>query len=199
MLHHGPRVRITEERFSKVEDFFRKHGGKAVFIGRWLGLVRPLMPFLAGASGMSYRRFVPYDILGAGLWSATWCLLGYIFWQSFEQVASTAGRGTIAFAILLGLFIGVYQAIKRLRHPEQREAFGTLARPPDAAAPAAPAGLGRARGVDRGAPVLAVRAATAVGADRSAAALSRRPPHPGRARHRAHDAAGDRRACASTR
>jgi membrane protein DedA with SNARE-associated domain len=123
VLRHGPRVRLTEERFGKVEDFFRKHGGKAVFIGRWLGLVRPLMPFTAGASGMSYRRFLPYDVLGAGLWAATWCLLGYIFWRSFEQVASTAGRGTIAFAVLLGLFIGVYQAVKRLRHPEQRRAF----------------------------------------------------------------------------
>jgi undecaprenyl-diphosphatase len=122
-LRHGPKLRITEERFRKVEDFFRRHGGKAVFIGRWLGLVRPLMPFLAGTSGMSYRRFLPYDVLGAGLWSATWCLLGYIFWQSFEQIASTAGRSTIAFAILLALFVGTYQAIKRLRHPEQRRAF----------------------------------------------------------------------------
>ena len=122
-LRHGPRFRITEERFNKVEEFFQRHGGKAIFIGRWLGLVRPLMPFLAGASGMNYRRFVPYDVLGAGLWAATWCLLGYIFWQSFEQVASTAGRGTIAFAILLGITIGTYQAIKRLRHPGQRRAF----------------------------------------------------------------------------
>jgi undecaprenyl-diphosphatase len=122
-LKHGPKLRITKERFEKVEEFFRRHGGKAVFIGRWVGLVRPLMPFLAGTSGMSYRRFLPYDVLGAGLWSATWCLLGYIFWQSFEQVASTAGRGTIAFAILLALFVGTYQAVKRLRHPEQRRAF----------------------------------------------------------------------------
>ena len=81
------------------------------------------MPFTAGASGMSYRRFLPYDILGAGCGAPTWCLLGYIFWQSFQQVASTAGRGTIAFAILLGLFVGGYQAVKRLRHPEQRQAF----------------------------------------------------------------------------
>jgi membrane protein DedA with SNARE-associated domain len=122
-LKHGHRLRITEERFRKVEEFFRRHGGKAVFAGRWIGLVRPLMPFLAGSSGMSYRRFAPYDVLGAGLWSATWCLLGYIFWQSFQQVASTAGRGTLAFAILLALFVGTYQAIKRLRHPEQRRAF----------------------------------------------------------------------------
>jgi undecaprenyl-diphosphatase len=122
-LDHGPKVRLTEERFLKVEDFFKRHGGKTIFIGRWLGLVRPLMPFTAGASGMSYRRFLPYDVLGAGLWAATWALLGYIFWQSFEQVASTAGRGTIAFAVLLGLVIGGYQAVKRLRHPEQRRAF----------------------------------------------------------------------------
>ena len=122
-LRHGPKVRLTEERFNKVEDFFKRHGGKAVFIGRWVGLIRPLMPFTAGASGMTYRRFAPYDILGAGLWATTWCLLGYIFWRSFEQVASTAGRGTLAFAILLAIFIGGYQAIKRLRHPEQREAF----------------------------------------------------------------------------
>jgi membrane protein DedA with SNARE-associated domain len=121
-LEHGPKVRLTEERFKKVEDFFHQHGGKTIFIGRWLGLIRPLMPFTAGASGMSYRRFVPYDVLGAGLWSATWCLLGYIFWQSFEQLASNAGRGTLAFAILLAIFVGSYQAIKRLRHPEQREA-----------------------------------------------------------------------------
>src|SRR5688572_7249989 len=128
-LKHGPRVRLTQERFRKVEEFFRKHGGKAILIGRWLGLVRPLMPFSAGASGISYRRFLPYDVLGAGLWAATWCLLGYIFWQSFEQLASNAGRGTLAFAILLGIFVGGYQAIKRLRHPEQRAAAaGWLAR-----------------------------------------------------------------------
>ena len=122
-VRHGHRVRLTEERFAKVEEFFRKHGGKTIFIGRWLGLIRPLMPFTAGASGMSYRRFVPYDVLGAGLWAITWCLLGYIFWQSFEQLASNAGRGTLAFAVLLAVFVGGYQGIKRLRHPEQREAF----------------------------------------------------------------------------
>ena len=122
-LRHGPKVRLTEERFAKVEAFFHNHGGKTIFIGRWLGLIRPLMPFTAGASGMSYKRFAPYDVLGAGLWSITWCLLGYIFWQSFQQLAANAGRGTLAFAILLGIFVGGYQAIKRLRHPEQRQAL----------------------------------------------------------------------------
>jgi membrane protein DedA with SNARE-associated domain len=123
ILKHGPKVRLKPETFAKVEDFFRKHGGKTILIGRWVGLVRPLMPFTAGASGMSYRRFFPYDVLGAGLWATTWCLLGYIFWQSYSSLATNAGRGTIAFAVLLAIFVGGYQAIKRLRHPEQRQAF----------------------------------------------------------------------------
>ena len=171
----GPRCGSREERFAKVEDFFRKHGGKTIFIGRWLGLVRPLMPFTAGASGMSYRRFLPYDVLGAGLWGATWCLLGYIFWQSFEQVASTAGRGTIAFAILLG-------AVRRRLPGDQAPAPSRAARRPSRAGSTARgsgpccarwrAGARRAVWLLR--PALALRAAAAVGADRAAAALPRR-------------------------
>jgi membrane protein DedA with SNARE-associated domain/membrane-associated phospholipid phosphatase len=123
VVRHGPKVRLTEERFAKVEGFFDRHGGKTIFLGRWIGFVRPLMPFTAGASGMSYKRFLPYDVLGAGTWSVTFCLLGYIFWRSFEQVASVAGRGTIAFAVLLGIVVGGYQAFKRLRDPAKRRAF----------------------------------------------------------------------------
>jgi undecaprenyl-diphosphatase len=122
-VRHGPKVRLTEERLQKVEGYFARHGGKTIFIGRWIGLVRPLMPFTAGASGMSYRRFLPYDVLGAGTWGATFCLLGFIFWRSFTEIANVAGKGTLAFGIAVALFVGVYQGLKRLRHPEQRARF----------------------------------------------------------------------------
>jgi membrane protein DedA with SNARE-associated domain/membrane-associated phospholipid phosphatase len=120
---HGPKVRLTEERLRKVEDYFARHGGKTIFVGRWIGIVRPLMPFTAGTSGMSYRRFLPYDVLGAGTWSATFCLLGYIFWRSFTQIANVAGKGTLAFGIAVALFVGIYQAIKHLRRPDERARF----------------------------------------------------------------------------
>ena len=66
---HGPRVKITEERLQSVEGFFDRHGGKAILLGRFVGLVRAVAPFLAGSSGMPLRRFIPYDVIGAGLWS----------------------------------------------------------------------------------------------------------------------------------
>ena len=46
------------------------HGGKTILIGRFIGLVRALAPFVAGSSGMRYRAFVPYSVLGTGLWAA---------------------------------------------------------------------------------------------------------------------------------
>ena len=56
LLKHGPRVRLTEERIKQVEAYIERHGGKTIFFGRWVGFVRPLMPFTAGTSG-----FFPYS------------------------------------------------------------------------------------------------------------------------------------------
>ena len=119
-VKHGPKVRLTEERLAKVESFFGRHGGKAIVIGRWVGFVRPLMPFTAGTSGIGYRRFLPYDIIGAGLWGTTFTLLGYIFWQSFSQITNIASRAALVFGVLVVLALGTHQAVKRLRTPEDR-------------------------------------------------------------------------------
>jgi undecaprenyl-diphosphatase len=117
---HGHRVRLTEDRLRKVDAYFARHGGKTIFFGRWLGFVRPLMPFTAGTSGMAYKQFLPYDVLSAGLFGSFFCMLGFIFWRSFEQVASTAGKGAIAFGVLLALVVGGMFTFKRLRDPAQR-------------------------------------------------------------------------------
>ena len=59
LLRHGPKVRITPERFARVEDYFSRHGGKTILIGRFIGLVRALAPFIAGSSGMRYSYYLP--------------------------------------------------------------------------------------------------------------------------------------------
>jgi undecaprenyl-diphosphatase len=118
---HGERVKITPERLEKVEAFFGRHGGKAILIGRFVGLVRPLAPFLAGSARMPLRRFAPYDIVAAGLWSATFVLLGYVFWHSLHQALQLAKRGALALGALLVLVIAVVAGVRWLREPSNRE------------------------------------------------------------------------------
>jgi undecaprenyl-diphosphatase len=121
---HGPKVKITAERLAQVEGYFAKHGGKTILVGRFIGLIRALAPFIAGSSKMPYRRFAPYSVIGTGLWSATFILLGYFFWHSFEEVAGIAGRATVGFGIVVGIVVGVVYAYRRLREEEERRRLG---------------------------------------------------------------------------
>jgi membrane protein DedA with SNARE-associated domain len=121
MLRHGPRVKITHERLEQVEGFFDRHGGKAILIGRFVGLVRAVAPFIAGSSKLPLRRFIPYDVVGAGLWGTTFVLLGYIFWQSFDKVAHYAERGALALGLVISLAVGIYALVKWVRVEENRD------------------------------------------------------------------------------
>ncbi len=112
---HGPRFKITEERLKQVESYFERHGGKTILIGRFIGLVRALAPFIAGSSGLPYRRFIPYSIVGCGLWSTLFCTLGYIFWRSFDRVAHIAGQAVFGFGVTVAVIVGVVVAYRR-RH-----------------------------------------------------------------------------------
>jgi undecaprenyl-diphosphatase len=102
---HGRRVKITPERLDKVEDFFKRRGGLTIVVGRFIGLVRPIAPFLAGSTHMPFRRFIAYDIVAAGLWTTTFVLLGYVFWHSFDKVSEYARKGALFFggSVLLGV------------------------------------------------------------------------------------------------
>ena len=110
LLRHGQRLKITEDRLRQVERFFERHGGLTILVGRFIGLARALAPFIAGTSRMPLRTFVPYDVVGAGAWAATFCVLGYLFWRSFSQVTEIAGRATLAFGIVVGMVVGVVLA-----------------------------------------------------------------------------------------
>jgi membrane protein DedA with SNARE-associated domain len=109
---HGPRVKITHQRLEQVESYFDRHGGKTILIGRFIGLVRALAPFIAGSSGLSYRRFIPYSIIGTGLWATVFCVLGYIFWRSFDRVAHLAGQAIFGFGVTVAVIVGIVVAYK---------------------------------------------------------------------------------------
>jgi membrane protein DedA with SNARE-associated domain/membrane-associated phospholipid phosphatase len=120
VLKNGPRFGIGHERFEKVEDYFSRHGGKTIFIGRFISLVRAFAPFIAGSSGMRYRAFVPYSILGTGLWASAHILVGYFFSRSIESAAKYAGRGAFVLASTIVVIVAVVFVVRRLRVEQNR-------------------------------------------------------------------------------
>jgi membrane protein DedA with SNARE-associated domain len=121
LVRHGERFLITPERLKRVEDFFARHGGKTILIGRFIGVVRALAPFIAGSSRMRYSAFAPYSILGTGLWATAFLFVGYFAGRSLDRVANTIGTGAVVFGVVVGVIVAVVVAWRFLRAPENRE------------------------------------------------------------------------------
>jgi len=121
VLRHGPKLRITRERFAQVEAYFDRHGGKTILIGRFVGVVRALAPFIAGSSGMRYRAFVPYSILGTGLWAGTFTLIGYFGADALNQAIEISARGSFYFGSVVAVVVALIVAVRFLRRRENRE------------------------------------------------------------------------------
>ena len=109
---HGPRLRLDAARLRRVESFYDRHGGSAVLLGRFVGVLRALSPFVAGASGLALRRFLPWSVAGTLLWAATFTLVGYGFSESFADSGETAARITLGGALVLAL---AYAGVSALR------------------------------------------------------------------------------------
>ncbi|MBW4032481.1 MAG: DedA family protein [Acidobacteria bacterium] len=124
--HFGPallNLRVLAKRrgrLDRAQDFLRRRGGLAVFLGRFVAFFRAVMPALAGTSRMPYPRFVVFNAAGGIVWGTIYVLLGFFAGKSYEVVARTVGQDT---AIVVGavVVIGIisWQVVSRLRrrHP----------------------------------------------------------------------------------
>jgi membrane protein DedA with SNARE-associated domain len=116
LVAHGPRIGTTAARLNRVERFFARHGAKAILVGRFIGVVRAVLPFLAGASGMRLRAFLPWSLIGTAAWSTTFTLVGFAFHRSFSAAAHTVTHGALLLAVLMAAVL-VWRAHPR-RHPD---------------------------------------------------------------------------------
>jgi membrane-associated protein len=107
LIARGPRLGVTAERLGRVEAFFDRHGPKAILVGRFIGIVRAVAPFLAGASGMRVRAFLPWSLLGTLLWSSAFTLVGYAFHRSFASAAGTLTHGALALAVVAAVALAL--------------------------------------------------------------------------------------------
>jgi membrane-associated protein len=70
---------FDKEYVNQAEDFYKKHGGKTIFLARFIPFVRTLAPLFAGIGNMRYSLFITYNVVGAFIWATCISLLGYFF------------------------------------------------------------------------------------------------------------------------
>jgi membrane protein DedA with SNARE-associated domain len=117
VIARGPRFGVTAARLERVEEFFDRHGAKAILVGRFVGLVRAVAPFLAGASGMRLRAFLPWSLLGTAVWTTSFTLIGFAFSNSFGAAAGALTHGALALAVLAAVALALreYRRARRVR------------------------------------------------------------------------------------
>src|SRR5215210_3445926 len=97
ILRYGRYVFITPERLGRAEAFFARHGGKAVFMGRFFSGLRVFGALVAGMSCMRWVTFLVYNALGGAVWATAVVLVGYFVGSSIGLVERWTGR---AFVLL---------------------------------------------------------------------------------------------------
>jgi len=108
-------------RLDKAQDFLRRRGGAAVFLGRFVAFFRAVMPALAGTSRMPYPRFLAFNAAGGIVWGSGFVLLGYLAGNSYQQVEKTVGR-TAALVVLAVVVLGLLiWRIRKHRAESDRE------------------------------------------------------------------------------
>lgn len=124
VLHQDSRwSRLLGERRRELDDLFSRHPVYSVTTARLISFVRTVMPMAAGMSGMSYRRYVPYEIVGLVGWVAIYVAIGFAGregWQIATQVVGVGGA--VAFAV--GTVIALYVARRRRRRSGSERGVG---------------------------------------------------------------------------
>ena len=79
-LFRNPNSKIFRRDYlDKAHNFYEKHGGVAIIMTRFIPIFRTFAPFVAGMSGMTYPRFIAYNVIGALLWVGIFLYAGYFF------------------------------------------------------------------------------------------------------------------------
>jgi membrane-associated protein len=106
-LFNRPESRLFKhEHLERAEEFYERHGSKAIVIARFVPVVRTFAPIVAGASKMSYRTFVIYNIIGGALWSTVMLCLGYGLGKRFPGIGNYLDYAVVVIIVLSLIPIG---------------------------------------------------------------------------------------------
>src|SRR5918997_3440729 len=118
VLRWGRYLFITPERLGRAEAFFDRHGGRAVFLARFVAGLRVFGALVAGTSRMPWGRFAFYNALGGAVWATAAVSIGYFLWASISLVEHWVGRASLLLIAALALALllrWVYRRVSRGR------------------------------------------------------------------------------------
>jgi membrane protein DedA with SNARE-associated domain len=98
LLRYGYLVRIDANRITLGQYLFARHGGKVVFFGRFIAVLRAIAALLAGTNYMPWRRFLFFNASGGMIWAAAYGMGAYLFAERFQRVHGAVTYSGLALA-----------------------------------------------------------------------------------------------------
>ncbi|MGH2591828.1 MAG: DedA family protein [Actinomycetota bacterium] len=124
---HGAKLFLTPQRLENAERYYARHGGKTIFLARFIPVVRSVGFIVAGVARMDWRRFIVYDVAGALIWAVTHSVVGYALGASYERWQRYATPAGLAVLLVLLFLIGGSKfllARRRIREELERPGGG---------------------------------------------------------------------------
>ena len=129
LRRYGRYIRLDERKIKLGQYLFRKHGGKVVFFGRFVAVLRALAAFLAGTNRLSWQRFLLFNALGGIVWATLYGMGGSLLGKNIDRFTGPLGTITIVLAVLITLVFLV--VVRRNEHRLEEEAERALPGPLD--------------------------------------------------------------------
>jgi hypothetical protein len=106
---------LSPEYVERAYRFFARYGGASILIGHFLGPLRPIVPVVAGLSGMDARRFLLWNIAGGAAYAIALVSAGYFFGTAFGILGSATTRAGLFVGAVLALLFLLWFIVSRLR------------------------------------------------------------------------------------
>lgn len=116
LLNRWPRFeRASHKGIARSQEFFDSHGGKAVFLGRFVPVVRATLGWMAGVARMPFGRFLLWNIAGAVVWATAIGLLAYYLGEAvINAIEHDLLIGVLVLAGVVALLFGIHRLLKRI-------------------------------------------------------------------------------------
>lgn len=132
LIRYGRYIRLEEKRVKLGQYLFMKHGGKVVFFGRFVAVLRALAAFLAGANRMSWPRFLAFNAAGGIVWASIYGFGAYALGNAINRILGPAGfvLGGIAVVAIVIAAILIRRHEQRLQEAAEAALPGPIRRRP---------------------------------------------------------------------